>query len=80
MADWQVTATTIFCEYVDDEVTLLIYGDGASKCTGQAKYAQPDKETAKMMEKKSKQSGKALSCPGIDCLRLSEYRKKWLGS
>jgi hypothetical protein len=80
MADWQVTATTIFCEYVDDEVTLLIYGDGASKCTGQAKYAHLDKETAKTMKKKSKQSGKALGCREVDCPRLSEYRKKWLGS
>jgi hypothetical protein len=80
MADWQVTATTVFCADVDDEVTLLIYGDGVSKCTGQAKYAHPDKDTAKMMKKKSKQSGKALGCRGTECSRISEYRKKWLGS
>jgi hypothetical protein len=80
MVDWQITATTVFCEDVDDEVTLLIYGDGTAKCTASKKYAQPDKDTAKMMKKKSKQSGKALSCRDADCPRLSEYRKKWLGS
>jgi hypothetical protein len=80
MADWQITATTIYCADVDDEVTLLIYGDGTSKCTGQQKYAMPDKNTAKALKKKSKQSGKTLRCRGADCRRISEYRKKWLGS
>jgi len=78
MADWQITATTIYCAEVDDEVTLLIYGDGTSKCTGQQKYARPDKET-KAMRKKSKQAGKPLSCRGAGCDRVIEYRKKWLG-
>jgi hypothetical protein len=80
MADWQITATTIFCEDVDDEVTLLIYGDGTSKCTGQQKYARPDKETAKALKKKNKQTGKTPGCRGADCARISDYRKKWLGS
>jgi hypothetical protein len=80
MADWQITATTIFCEDVDDEVTLLIYGDGTSKCTAQPKYAQPDKNTVKALKKKSKQTGKTLGCRGADCPRIPEYRKKWLNS
>ena len=80
MADWQITATTIYCADVDDEVTLLVYGNGTSKCTGQQKYALPDKNTIKALKKKGKQSGKALSCRGADCPRVSEYRKKWLGS
>jgi hypothetical protein len=80
MADWQITATTIFCEDVDDEVTLLIYGDGTSKCTGQPKYANPNKETVKAQKKKGKQSGKPLRCAGADCGRVADYRKKWLGS
>jgi hypothetical protein len=80
MADWQITATTIFCEDIDDEVTLLVYGDGTAKCTAQPKYAQPDKETIKALKKKSKQKGKALRCRGVDCPRIPEYRKKWLGN
>jgi hypothetical protein len=78
MADWQITATTIFCEDVDDEVTLLINGDGAVKCTGQARYARPEKETIKVLKKKIKQSGKALGCRVADCPRLPAYRDKWL--
>jgi hypothetical protein len=80
MADWQITATTVYCADVDDEVTLLIYGDGTSKCTGQPKYANPDKNTVKAMKKKSNPSGKPLSCRGAECGIISEYRKKWLGS
>ena len=34
MVDWQVTATTIYCDAVDDDVTLLVYKDGSAKCTG----------------------------------------------
>jgi hypothetical protein len=80
MADWQITATTIYCADVDDEVTLLIYGDGTSTCTGHHKYAWPDKETAGIIKKKSQHSGKAMGCGGTECHRILEYRKKWLGN
>jgi hypothetical protein len=78
MADWQITATTIFCADVDDEVTLMVYGDGAVKCTAQSRYAQPDKETVKTLKKRSKKTRKALACLGADCPRVPEYRDKWL--
>jgi hypothetical protein len=78
MPDWQITATTISCPDVDDEVTVLISGDGAVKCTGWQKYTRPDKEAAKAMKKKSRQSGRALSCLGAECRRLKECRDKWL--
>ena len=80
MADWQITATTIYCADVDDEVTLLIYGNGTSKCTGHQKYARPDKETARIIKKKSQNSGKALGCSGTECHRVVAYREKWLGN
>ena len=66
MADWQITATTVFCEDVDDEVTLMVYGDGTVKCSAQPKYAKPGKETVKALKKKGKQTGKALRCGGAD--------------
>ena len=78
MADWQITATTIFCADVEDEVTLMVYGDGAVKCTAQPKYAKPDKETVKILKKRSKKTGKTLACRGADCPRIPEYRDKWL--
>jgi hypothetical protein len=80
MADWQITATTIYCEDVDDEVTLLIYGDGTSRCTGHQKYAHPDKETSRAIKKKRRQSGRQMGCRDTDCRRIIEYRHKWLGS
>jgi hypothetical protein len=78
MVDWQITATTIFCADVEDEVTLMVYGDGAVKCTAQPKYAQHDKETVKILKKKGKQTGKTLACLGANCPRVPEYRDKWL--
>jgi hypothetical protein len=79
MADWQVTATTIYCPDVDDEVTLLVYGDGVSKCTAREKYARPDKPTAQSLKKKGKETGKQLVCGGSECRHIIEYRRKWLG-
>ena len=54
MVDWQITATTIYCDAVDDEVTLGVYKDRSTKCTSYEKYGAPDKDTAKVMKKKSK--------------------------
>ena len=39
MTDWEITATTVYCDAVDDEVTLIVYRDGTIKCTGHQKYA-----------------------------------------
>ena len=47
MVDWEVTATTIFCESVNDEVTIIVSGDGAAKCSGRQKYEKPGKEEKK---------------------------------
>jgi hypothetical protein len=76
-ANWQVTATTIHCEEVGEEVTLLIYGDGTAKCTGAAKYAGPDKVTSRALKKKSRLTGKTLSCVGPGCRHIIEYKRKW---
>ena len=79
MVDWQVTATTIFCDAVDDEVTVIVSSDGTVKCTGRQKYSQPSKETAKEMEKKRKQLGKQLGCKEDECSGIIQYRDKLLG-
>jgi hypothetical protein len=34
MVSWTVTATTIYCEKIKSEVTVLVYKDGSVKCTG----------------------------------------------
>lgn len=79
MTDWEVTATTIYCDAVDDEVTLMVSGDGTARCTGHQKYARPDREIAREMKRKSQRAGKQLGCQGIDCSRVVQYRESVLG-
>lgn len=76
MVDWQVTATTIYCDAVDDEVTLLVYKDGSAKCIAYQRYGEPDKETARLMREKESQLKRRLCCEGPECYRLIQYRDK----
>ena len=77
MIGWQVTATTIYCDAVDDDVTLLVYKDKSAKCTGYKKYSGSiTKETAKLLKKKGKKLGRELRCEGPECSRVIEYRDK----
>ena len=76
MINWQITATTIYCDAIDDEVTLLIHKDGLSKCTGHNKYGTPDKETVKEIKGKSRQFKKQLKCEGPECYRVIQYKDK----
>jgi hypothetical protein len=38
MVDWQITAKTIYCDSVKDEVTIIIKKDWSAICTGSVKY------------------------------------------
>jgi hypothetical protein len=31
VGDWQITATTIYCDAVDDDVTIIVYKDWSTK-------------------------------------------------
>lgn len=79
MLDWQVTATTIYCDAIDDEVTLLVYKDGSAQCTAYQRYGKPDKETVKLMREKERQLKRRLACEGLECYRLVQYRDKLFG-
>ena len=76
MVNWQVTATTIYCDAVDDDVTLMVYKDGTAKCVGYQKYRQPSKETRKLMDRKSKTLNRKPECEGPECRRVIQYRDK----
>ena len=76
MESWQVTATTIYCDAVDDEVTLLVYKDKSAKCIAYRKYGEPDKEVDGLLKRKSKQLNRLLKCEGPECSRLVKYRDK----
>ena len=76
MVDWKITAATICCEDVDDEVTLLVYKDGTAKCTSSGKYTKPDKDTAKAVKAKGKALKRQIVCKGDECSRVTEYRDR----
>ncbi len=79
MTDWEITATTIYCDAVDDEVTLMVSADGTARCTGLQKYLKPGRETSKEMNNRAKKLGKQLACDGEECQRIAQYRDKILG-
>jgi hypothetical protein len=74
MVDWEVTATTIYCDDVDDEVTIIVNKNGTAKCTGIQKYAKTNKDALKELKKKSKKMGKSLTCKDKTCQKLPKYR------
>ena len=76
MANWAITATTIYCDSVEDEVTLMVKSDGTIQCTGYNRYIKPTGETARLMKIKSKQSGRQLVCEGLECSRVTQYRDR----
>ncbi len=78
MVDWEVTATTVYCDDVDDEVTIIVSGNGNVKCTGAQKYAPSQKEAARELKKKSRQKGKTLLCKDASCAKLTGYRDELL--
>ena len=77
MTEWQVTVTTIHCDAIDDDVTIMVYKDWSTVCTGYKKYGENiNKETAKMLQKKSKKLAKTLKCEGPHDFRVIDYRNK----
>ena len=78
MVDWQITATTIYCDDVDDEVTVIVQRDGSARCVGFSKYDKPDKDTDVLMRQKSRQLQRQLECTGPECHRVIDYRDQLL--
>jgi len=76
-ASWQLTATTIKCDIVDDEATIIIYKDWSAKCTGHSRYASFSKAEG-LNKKKSLTSGRRRQCLGPQCPKVIEYRERLL--
>jgi len=74
---WQVTATTIYCDAVDDEATLIVkYDEKSVVCTAYPKYGQPYKKLTSRMAGRSQKLGRHLKCEGPMCRRMVEYRNR----
>ncbi len=76
MTDWQTTATTIYCEAVDDEVTFIVKRDWAARCVSYNRYGVPDKDTGRLLKAKETTTGRKLACEGPECHRLRVYLGK----
>ncbi len=78
MTNWQITAKTIFCEAVDDEVTVLVYNDGLTRCTGCQKYNRPTSITLRTIKEKTRRLKHPIKCEGEPCPRMTAYKDKIL--
>ena len=77
MVNWQITAITIYCDAVDDEVTLLVHKDWSAKCTGYSKYSGSGRGVTELL-KKSRRLKRKLECESPECYRLIQYKEKLL--
>ena len=77
-ANWQVTATTINCDMVNDYVTTIVYKDWACKCTWWARYKKVAGEDPR--HKFSKEIKEKIDkCQWPDCKYVIGYRDKLIG-
>ena len=63
MANWQLTATTIFCDTCGGEATIIIYKDGQVKCTGGSVSDGKNKKIASY-------------CSAATCKQVADYKAK----
>ncbi len=73
-ADWQVTATTIDCDRVNDYVTVMIHGDWTYSCTWCNRYRLAAPGAVKKQSREIKT--KVARCQGPDCSLVLTYRDK----
>jgi hypothetical protein len=77
MVDWQLTATSIYCDAVDDDVTIIVNGDRTTRCTGYVKYVEKhNKDNEATLKAKSKKLGRKIACEGPLDHRVTDYRDK----
>ena len=75
MTDWQITAKTIYCEAVEDEVTVMVYKNSTVRCTGCKKYTEPTAITIVAIKEKSRCLQRPIKCEGESCGRVTAYKE-----
>ena len=70
MTDWKMTATTIFCDDMNDEVTIMVYKDGKTRCTGYDLFIKLNAGV------KRKRELTDIECNGPVCHRVTAYKEK----
>jgi len=74
-AEWQITATTIHCDFVDDFVTIMVNKDWSTRCAWYGRHKQ------KALEDKKQKFAKEIKlkiekCAGPECSHVTDYRDK----
>jgi hypothetical protein len=75
MSDWQVTAVTISCPNVAEEVTIAIKSDWSVRCSGFEKYASSRRARLALVDR-SLTIKRVLECKNVDCNQITEYIQK----
>jgi hypothetical protein len=73
---WQITLVTIYCDAVDEEVTIAVRSDWSVQCTGYKKYCEPEGQNAGLLKSKSASLKRQLKCEGLECRRVTQYKEK----
>jgi hypothetical protein len=73
--NWQITATTLQCEYVGDAVTIMVDKDWTTRCTWYRRYKQKATENKKQKFEKAINT-KIENCRGTECPLAINYRDK----
>jgi hypothetical protein len=79
MTDWQITAKTIYCDAVDDEVTLHgIQRHFLFTAPGCKKYNEPDDITRSTIKEKGRKLRRPVKCECEQCSRVIQYKERIL--
>ena len=73
--NWQITATTIQCGYVDEAVAIMVNGDWTTRCVWYGRYKEKSSGENKQKFDKTTRS-KIAKCLGPECPLAKEYRDK----
>ena len=74
-AKWQITATTVRCDFVDDFVTITVSKDWITKCIWYERHKQKGLEDRKQKFDRNTRL-KIEKCQGPECSYVTEYRDK----
>ena len=74
-ANWEKTAISLRCDYIDDFVTVMVNREWLTKCAWYLKYKlSATKENKQKIDKTIK--GRIDKCVGPDCPVVTKYRDK----
>lgn len=73
--NWQITATTIQCGYIDEAVTIMVNSDWSTRCVWYGRYKEKSSGDKKQRFDKDIRL-KIAKCLGPECPLAQEYRDK----